>query len=341
VRPQVKLINETGEEVKIPGTDHAVTISFPVGALIVVRDGQQVAVGDVLARIPQESQKTRDITGGLPRVAELFEARSPKDAGMLAEVTGTVSFGKDTKGKQRLIITDLDGKEGEFLIPKDKHVLVHDGQVVNKGELIVDGPADPHDILRLIGIEALARYIVDEVQDVYRLQGVKINDKHIEVIVRQMLRRVQITDAGDAPFIPGEQVERSELLDENDKAIARGGRPALYENILLGITKASLSTDSFISAASFQETTRVLTEAAIMGKRDELRGLKENVIVGRLIPAGTGLAFHRARKEKEEFEAAEREALAALEASGRAAEEALQAADEGDAGVGEEASGAQ
>ncbi|MBS1163317.1 MAG: DNA-directed polymerase subunit beta, partial [Burkholderiaceae bacterium] len=341
VRPQVKLINETGEEVKIPGTDHAVTISFPVGALIVVRDGQQVAVGDVLARIPQESQKTRDITGGLPRVAELFEARSPKDAGMLAEVTGTVSFGKDTKGKQRLIITDLDGKEGEFLIPKDKHVLVHDGQVVNKGELIVDGPADPHDILRLIGIEALARYIVDEVQDVYRLQGVKINDKHIEVIVRQMLRRVQITDAGDAPFIPGEQVERSELLDENDKAIARGGRPALYENILLGITKASLSTDSFISAASFQETTRVLTEAAIMGKRDELRGLKENVIVGRLIPAGTGLAFHRARKEKEEFEAAEREALAALEASGRAAEEALQASDEGDAGVGEEASGAQ
>jgi DNA-directed RNA polymerase subunit beta' len=340
VRPQVKLTNEAGEEVKIPGTDHAVTISFPVGALIVVRDGEQVAVGEVLARIPQESQKTRDITGGLPRVAELFEARSPKDAGMLAEVTGTVSFGKDTKGKQRLIITDLDGKESEFLIPKDKHVLVHDGQVVNKGELIVDGPADPHDILRLIGIEALARYIVDEVQDVYRLQGVKINDKHIEVIVRQMLRRVQITDAGDAPFIPGEQVERSELLDENDKAIAKGGRPALYENILLGITKASLSTDSFISAASFQETTRVLTEAAIMGKRDELRGLKENVIVGRLIPAGTGLAFHRARKEKEEFEAAEREALAALEASGRAAEEALQAADEGDAGAGDEASGA-
>jgi DNA-directed RNA polymerase subunit beta' len=339
LRPQVKLINDAGEEVKIPGTDHAVTISFPVGALIVVRDSQHVAVGEVLARIPQESQKTRDITGGLPRVAELFEARSPKDAGMLAEVTGTVSFGKDTKGKQRLIITDLDGKESEFLIPKDKHVLVHDGQVVNKGELIVDGPADPHDILRLIGIEALARYIVDEVQDVYRLQGVKINDKHIEVIVRQMLRRVQITDAGDAPFIPGEQVERSELLDENDKAINRGGRPALYENILLGITKASLSTDSFISAASFQETTRVLTEAAIMGKRDELRGLKENVIVGRLIPAGTGLAYHRARKEKEEFEAAERDALAALEASSRASEEAFAAAD--DAGAADEPSDAQ
>jgi DNA-directed RNA polymerase subunit beta' len=342
LRPQVKLINDAGEEVKIPGTDHAVTISFPVGALIVVRDGQQVAVGEVLARIPQESQKTRDITGGLPRVAELFEARSPKDAGMLAEVTGTVSFGKDTKGKQRLIITDLDGKESEFLIPKDKHVLVHDGQVVNKGELIVDGPADPHDILRLIGIEALARYIVDEVQDVYRLQGVKINDKHIEVIVRQMLRRVQISDAGDTSFIPGEQVERSELLDENDKAIAKGGRPALYENILLGITKASLSTDSFISAASFQETTRVLTEAAIMGKRDELRGLKENVIVGRLIPAGTGLAYHRARKEKEEFEAAERDVLAALEASGRVAEEALEAAgEEGSAAGADEAPGEQ
>ncbi len=319
VRPQVKLINEAGEEVRIPNTDHAVTISFPVGALIVVRDGQQVAVGEVLARIPQESQKTRDITGGLPRVAELFEARSPKDAGTLAEVTGTVSFGKDTKGKQRLIITDLEGQEHEFLIPKDKHVLVHDGQVINKGESIVDGPADPHDILRLLGVEALARYIVDEVQDVYRLQGVKINDKHIEVIVRQMLRRVQVVDPGDAPFITGEQVERSELLDENDKAIAKGGRPALHENILLGITKASLSTDSFISAASFQETTRVLTEAAIMGKKDDLRGLKENVIVGRLIPAGTGLAFHRARKDKEEFEAAEREALAALEASGQSA----------------------
>jgi DNA-directed RNA polymerase subunit beta' len=314
VRPQVKLIGEAGEEVKIPGTEHSVTISFPIGALIVVRDAQQVAVGEVLARIPTESQKTRDITGGLPRVAELFEARSPKDAGTLAEVTGTVTFGKETKGKQRLIITDLDGKEHEFLIPKDKHVLVHDGQVVNRGESIVDGPADPHDILRLLGIEALARYIVDEVQDVYRLQGVKINDKHIEVIVRQMLRRVQITDPGDAPFITGEQVERSELLDENDKAIEAGKRPALYDNILLGITKASLSTDSFISAASFQETTRVLTEAAIMGKRDDLRGLKENVIVGRLIPAGTGLAFHRARKEKEAADALEQQQLAAMEA---------------------------
>jgi len=317
VRPQVKLLDAKGEEVKIAGTDHSVNISFPVGALITVRDGQEVAVGEVLARIPQESQKTRDITGGLPRVAELFEARSPKDAGMLAEVTGTVSFGKDTKGKQRLVITDMDGVAQEFLIPKEKSVLVHDGQIVNKGEMIVDGPADPQDILRLLGIEALARYIVDEVQDVYRLQGVKINDKHIEVIVRQMLRRVQITDPGNTRFIPGEQVERSELLEENDAAVAQDQRPALYENLLLGITKASLSTDSFISAASFQETTRVLTEAAIMGKKDDLRGLKENVIVGRLIPAGTGLAYHRARKDREQAEAAEAKTLAeqaALEA---------------------------
>ena len=280
------------------------TIQLPVGALIVVRDGQKIGMGEVLARIPVESQKTRDITGGLPRVAELFEARSPKDAGMLAEVTGTVTFGKETKGKQRLVITDQEGTDHEFLISKDKNVLVHDGQVVQKGEEIVDGPADPHDILRLLGIEALSRYIVDEVQDVYRLQGVKINDKHIEVIVRQMLRRVKIADPGDTPFIRDEQVERSEMLDENDKAIAAGKRPATYENVLLGITKASLSTDSFISAASFQETTRVLTEAAIMGKKDELRGLKENVIVGRLIPAGTGLAYHRTVKENEAAEAA-------------------------------------
>ena len=252
----------------------------------------------MLARIPQEVSKTRDITGGLPRVAELFEARSPKDAGLLAEVTGTVSFGKDTKGKQRLVITDLDVVAHEYLIPKDKHVMAHDGQVVNKGETIVDGPADPHDILRLLGVEALARYITDEVQDVYRLQGVKINDKHIEVIVRQMLRRLQIMDAGDTHFIPGEQVERAGVLEENERVTAEGKKPATFDYMLLGITKASLSTDSFISAASFQETTRVLTEAAIMGKKDELRGLKENVIVGRLIPAGTGFAFHSTRHKQ-------------------------------------------
>ena len=295
LRPQVKLIDTDGSEVKIHGTDHAVTITFQVGSIITVKDGQPVSVGEILARIPQESAKTRDITGGLPRVAELFEARSPKDAGLLAEVTGTVSFGKDTKGKQRLVITEPEGTPHEYLIPKDKHVMAHDGQVVNKGEVIVDGPADPHDILRLKGVEELARYIIDEVQDVYRLQGVKINDKHIEVIVRQMLRRVVITEPGDSHFIKEEQVERAEVLDENDKLIADGKRPAEYQYMLLGITKASLSTDSFISAASFQETTRVLTEAAIMGKRDELRGLKENVIVGRLIPAGTGLAYHRTR----------------------------------------------
>ncbi len=296
VRPQFKLLNESGEEIKIAGTDHPVNITFQVGSIITVKDGQQVSVGDVLARIPQETSKTRDITGGLPRVAELFEARAPKDAGMLADVTGTITFGKETKGKQRLIITDLDGVANEFLIPKEKHVLVHDGQVVNKGELIVDGPADPHDILRLQGVEALARYVIDEVQDVYRLQGVRINDKHIEVIVRQMLRRVVVIDPGDSRFIREEQVERADVLEENDKLAIEGKKPAEYNYLLLGITKASLSTDSFISAASFQETTRVLTEAAIMGKKDALRGLKENVIVGRLIPAGTGLAFHNARK---------------------------------------------
>ena len=326
VRPQVKLLDDNGEEIKLAGADLPVNITFQLGSIITVKDGQQVAVGEVLARIPQETSKTRDITGGLPRVAELFEARSPKDAGMLAEVTGTASFGKDTKGKQRLVITDLDGVAHEFLITKDKHVTVHDGQVVNKGETIVDGPADPHDILRLLGVEALARYITDEVQDVYRLQGVKINDKHIEVIVRQMLRRVVITEPGDTRFIREEQVERSELLDENDRVIKDGKEPAQFHHMLLGITKASLSTDSFISAASFQETTRVLTEAAIMGKKDDLRGLKENVIVGRLIPAGTGLAYHTARKKAKlagpeaaaaAFMTGEEQAAAAAAASAR------------------------
>ena len=311
LRPQVKLLDANGHDVKLSGSDASVSITFQVGAIITVKDGQEVGVGDVLARIPQESSKTRDITGGLPRVAELFEARPPKDAGMLAEVTGTVSFGKDTKGKQRLIITDLDGSASETLIPKDKHVLVHDGQVVNRGEVIVDGPADPHDILRLQGIEALARYIVQEVQEVYRLQGVKINDKHIEVIIRQMLRRVVITDSAGSSFITGEQVERAEVLEANDRLNAENKIPAQYGNVLLGITKASLSTDSFISAASFQETTRVLTEAAIMGKRDDLRGLKENVIVGRLIPAGTGLAYHNNRRKQALADAASEKSTSA------------------------------
>jgi len=315
IRPQVKLIDANGNEVKITGTDHSVTIGFPIGSLIQVRDGQDVGRGEVLARIPIEGQKTRDITGGLPRVAELFEARTPKDKGMLAEMTGTVSFGKETKGKVRLQITDPEGTVWDELIPKEKSILVHEGQVVNKGENIVDGPADPQDILRLLGMEELARYIVDEVQDVYRLQGVKINDKHIEVIVRQMLRRVVVESTGDSGYINGEQVERSEMLDTNDALRAAGKIPAVFTNLLLGITKASLSTDSFISAASFQETTRVLTEAAIMGKRDELRGLKENVIVGRLIPAGTGMAYHQARLAKDLMDDAERRAIAESEAA--------------------------
>jgi DNA-directed RNA polymerase subunit beta' len=296
-RPQIKLLDDKGEEVKLEGSDNSVNVTFQLSYIITVADNQEVKVGDILARIPQESSKTRDITGGLPRVAELFEARSPKDAGILAENTGTVSFGKDTKGKQRLVITNEDGEANEFLIPKDKHVTAHDGQVVTQGETIVDGPADPADILRLQGREALARYIIDEVQDVYRLQGVKINDKHIEVIVRQMLRRVRIKSRGDTAFIPGEEVERAEVLTKNEEIVAENKAPAEYDYVLKGITKASLATDSFISAASFQETTRVLTEAAILGKRDELRGLKENVIVGRLIPAGSGMAYHLNRKE--------------------------------------------
>lgn len=324
LRPTVKLLDENGEPVLIAGTQTPVTMTFPVGAIIQVREGQEIGKGDVLARIPQATTKTRDITGGLPRVAELFEARVPKDAGMLAEVTGTVSFGKETKGKQRLVITDLDGVTHETLISKEKQLLVHDGQVVNRGETVVDGAVDPHDILRLQGIEALTRYIVQEVQEVYRLQGVKISDKHIEVIIRQMLRRVSIVDAGDTNFITGEQVERAEVMIANEAAIAAGKEPARFDNVLLGITKASLSTDSFISAASFQETTRVLTEAAIMGRKDDLRGLKENVIVGRLIPAGTGLSYHRARRAAW---ASQRAAAAVAESREVIAAEVAEAAD--------------
>ena len=299
LRPTIKLLDEAGNEMTHTGLETPISITFPIGAVITVREGQDVGCGDVLARIPQATTKTRDITGGLPRVAELFEARIPKDAAQLAEITGTISFGKETKGKQRLIITDADGLAVEKLISKEKQILVHDGQVVNKGEMIVDGSEDPHDILRLKGIEALARYIVQEVQEVYRLQGVKISDKHIEVIIRQMLRRVNVIEPGDSSFIAGEQVERADVMEANEQLRAEGKQPVHYEDVLLGITKASLSTDSFISAASFQETTRVLTEAAIMGKRDELRGLKENVIVGRLIPAGTGLIHHQYRQKEE------------------------------------------
>ncbi len=297
VLPIVKLLDEDGEELCIPGTDIAAQYPLPPGAIVNMKDGAKIGVGDVIARLPQESSKTRDITGGLPRVADLFEARKPKDPSILAEITGTVSFGKETKGKQRLVITGPDGEHYEELIPKWRQINVFEGEHVEKGETIADGPPNPHDILRLLGVTALANYITNEVQEVYRLQGVKINDKHIEVIVRQMLRKSEITSSGDSRFLKGEQLDRGRILEENDKVIAQNKIPAGQVPILLGITKASLATESFISAASFQETTRVLTEAAVNGKADDLRGLKENVIVGRLIPAGTGLAYHKARRK--------------------------------------------
>jgi len=298
MRPMVKLVDGDGNDVFIIGTDIPAQYFLPGGAIVTVTDGAEVGIGDVLARIPQESSKTRDITGGLPRVADLFEARKPKDPALMAEISGTISFGKETKGKQRLVITPKEGDVHEELIPKWRHVSVFEGEHIEKGEMVVDGPEDPHDILRLKGVFALANYMVAEVQEVYRLQGVKINDKHIEVIVRQMLRKVEITSPGDTTFLRGEQVEHDTILEANDKMRAEGKLEAEYTHMLLGITKASLATDSFISAASFQETTRVLTDAAVTGKRDPLRGLKENVIVGRLIPAGTGLAYHKERYRK-------------------------------------------
>jgi len=298
MRPMVKLVDDNGDDLFIVGTDIPAQYFLPGGAIVRVEDGAHVGIGDVLARIPQESSKTRDITGGLPRVADLFEARKPKDPALMAEISGTISFGKETKGKQRLVITPKEGEIHEELIPKWRHVSVFEGEHIEKGEMIVDGPEDPHDILRLKGVLALANYMVSEVQEVYRLQGVKINDKHIEVIVRQMLRKVEIGSAGESGFLKGEQVEYDRLLDTNDAVRAQDKLEAAYIPMLLGITKASLATESFISAASFQETTRVLTDAAVTGKRDSLRGLKENVIVGRLIPAGTGLAYHKERYRK-------------------------------------------
>jgi len=266
-------------------------------AIIAVEPGGKVKAGDVIARIPIESAKTRDITGGLPRVAELFEARRPKEAAVIAEKSGTISFGRDYKNKRRISLTPNDGSEPvEYLVPKGKHVYLQSGDVVEKGDYIVDGNPAPHDILAIKGVEELAAYLVNEIQEVYRLQGVNINDKHIEVIVRQMLQKVEISEVGDSDFLSGEQVDRVEMDDVNERLIAEGKKPAAGEPVLLGITKASLQTRSFISAASFQETTRVLTEAAVNGKSDDLAGLKENVIVGRLIPAGTGLAYHLARK---------------------------------------------
>jgi len=296
LRPMVRLVDKKGGELRLPGTDIPAQYFLPAGAIVSLQDGAEVGVGDVVARIPQETSKTRDITGGLPRVADLFEARKPKEPAILAERSGVVSFGKDTKGKQRLIIKDSDGNEHEELIPKWRQVIVFEGEHVEKGETVVDGEPNPHDILRLLGVEPLAVYLTKEIQDVYRLQGVKINDKHIEAIIRQMLRKVEITVAGDTRYLRGEQADRLRVLEENARAVARNERPAEYLPVLLGITKASLATESFISAASFQETTRVLTEAAVRGTRDTLRGLKENVIVGRLIPAGTGLAYHSQRR---------------------------------------------
>jgi DNA-directed RNA polymerase subunit beta' len=298
LRPTVELVDAKGNVLCYAGTNIPVHYMLPGGAFVNVEDGARIKVGDVLAKIPQESSKNRDITGGLPRVADLFEARKPKEPAILAEMTGTVSFGKETKGKKRLVITDSEGESIETLIPKFRHINVFEGEHVDKGEVLVDGELDSHDIVRIKGVRDLTNYMVNEVQDVYRLQGVQINDKHIEVIVRQMLRKVTILDGGDTRLLRGDQVDKARVLDTNDKAIAINKKPATYEQDLLGITKASLVTESFISAASFQETTRVLTEAAVKGAKDDLRGLKENVIVGRLIPAGTGQTYHEERRRK-------------------------------------------
>jgi len=317
MRPRIELVDAAGEPVKITGTDLPARYYLPAGAIINVSDHDELYPGDVLARIPRETSKTKDITGGLPRVAELFEARKPKEHAVLAETEGVVSFGKDTKGKRRVLIRTNEGEESEYLIPKGRRIAVNEGDHVRPGDPIVDGAPVPQDILRILGIEALARYIVDEVQEVYRLQGVKINDKHIEIIVRQMLRRREVVEAGDSRFLAGDQADRAVLEAENDRLREEGKTEAVGRPILLGLTKASLSTESFISAASFQETTRVLTEAAMEGKLDKLEGLKENLIVGRLIPAGTGLAYHEMRRA-EEAEAAEPAEAAAGEEAGEA-----------------------
>ncbi|HEU4654098.1 MAG TPA: DNA-directed RNA polymerase subunit beta' [Steroidobacteraceae bacterium] len=298
LRPVVRLVNAKGKEVTFANTDIPAVYALPAGAIVSLEDGAKVSVGDVIARIPQESSKTRDITGGLPRVADLFEARKPKDSAILAEYSGTVSYGKETKGKRRLVITDEQGEKHEELIPKWRHLNVFEGEQVERGEVIADGEPNPHDILRLQGVESLANYLVREIQDVYRLQGVKINDKHIEVIIRQMLRKVEIAHTGDTALLRGEQLDRARVTDVNERIAEQGKIEARIEPVLLGITKASLATESFISAASFQETTRVLTEAAVRGLKDDLRGLKENVIVGRLIPAGTGSFYHARRRKR-------------------------------------------
>jgi DNA-directed RNA polymerase subunit beta' len=314
IRPLLKLLDADGNEMMIGSTNQPVQYFLPDAALLNLTDGAEVKVGDILARIPQESGGNKDITGGLPRVADLFEARKPKESAILAEISGTFSFGKETKGKKRIVITPTDGSEAyEELIPKWRQMNVFEGENVEKGEVLSDGPMNPHDILRVLGVEALAKYVVKEIQEVYRLQGVVINDKHIEVICRQMLRKALITDSGETDFIKGDQVEYMHLVEGNETAEADSKQIAKYERVLLGITKASLATESFISAASFQETTRVLTEGAVTGKRDYLRGLKENVVVGRLIPAGTGLAYHAERKRKRSERLGEKPSISAQE----------------------------
>jgi len=302
LRPMVRIEDKKGKPVIIPGTDMPAQYLLPPGAVVNIRNGQEVSVGDFLARIPQASSKTRDITGGLPRVADLFEARKPKDPAIQAEASGVVSFGKDTKGKNRLVISQANGEKNETLIPKWRQIIVFEGEHVEKGDIVVEGEPNPHDILRLQGVAALAAYLVNEIQDVYRLQGVKINDKHIECIIRQMLRKVEIVEPGDTDYLQTTQLSYKEVTATNREILKNDGMPAEFEMLLLGITKASLATESFISAASFQETTRVLTEASVKGTRDELRGLKENVIVGRLIPAGTGLNYHLKQTQTKEAE---------------------------------------
>jgi DNA-directed RNA polymerase subunit beta' len=327
LRPVAMLVDDEGNEISFANTDIPAVYALPPGAIVTHEDGANVGVGDIIARIPQESSKTRDITGGLPRVADLFEARKPKEFAIMAERSGTVSFGKETKGKRRLVITNEEGDSYEELIPKWRHLNVFEGEQVTAGEIIADGEPNPHDILRLRGAASLADYLVREIQDVYRLQGVRINDKHIEVIIRQMLRKVIITDPGDTTFLRGEQIDKARALEANEQMEASGKAPLEYESVLLGITKASLATESFISAASFQETTRVLTEAAVRGLRDDLRGLKENVIVGRLIPAGTGFAHHAERRRTREQELADE--LAELEAAAADADEARESDETG------------
>ncbi|TCK06004.1 DNA-directed RNA polymerase subunit beta' [Marinobacterium mangrovicola] len=299
IRPMIKLVDANGNDVFLAGTEMPAQYLLPAKSIVTLNDASEVQIGDILARLPQEGTVNKDITGGLPRVADLFEARKPKESAVLAEVSGTVTFGKETKGKRRIVITPQDGSDPhETMIQKWRNLNVFEGETVEKGEVISDGPSNAHDILRVLGVPALANYIVSEIQDVYRLQGVGINDKHIETIVRQMLRKVEITETGDSSLIQGEQVEYAAVVEENERLEAEGKMPAKFDRVLLGITKASLATESFISAASFQETTRVLTEGAVTGKKDYLRGLKENVVVGRLIPAGTGLAYHNERKRK-------------------------------------------